>query len=212
MSVLTKRKGIDLLIEALSALSNREWNLTIVGLGPEEHALRQLAERRGLSECLLWKGAFSSTSVPEVLSQHNLCVVPSRFDGRRMAVNEAVGAGLAVAATPRVSANVPLKDSGAAVIARRSSSKALADALRALLDDPAGTAAAKERARSSGQTCAEPMWRTISPRSSNIRASRPKNVPSRPGCHSTGRRRWCSPAASCLDDRARAADREMASA
>ena len=68
-----------------------------------------------------------------------------------MVVSEALGAGLAVVATPSVGANVLLEDSGEDVIATRSWSNALADAPRTLFDDPAAIAAATERARSFGR-------------------------------------------------------------
>ena len=74
-------KGIDLLIDALGRLASRGLrpNLTLVGSGPEEAALRAQAERVGVSQQINLIGNRHGEALATTLNQHKVMVVPSRW-------------------------------------------------------------------------------------------------------------------------------------
>lgn len=86
-----ERKRVDLLITSLSEL-HREFELTVIGSGPLEQELQDLAHAR-LSNRVRWMGQMSITAVPKHLSQADCLVLPSRHDGWGAVVSEALMAG-----------------------------------------------------------------------------------------------------------------------
>ncbi len=79
---LVSEKGVDLLLEALALLRERALvpRLTIVGAGPEESAMQQLAERLKLSGQVTFAGPQRGAELVELLQRHKILVVPSRYD------------------------------------------------------------------------------------------------------------------------------------
>ncbi|MBC7927993.1 MAG: glycosyltransferase family 4 protein, partial [Bryobacteraceae bacterium] len=78
---LVSDKGVDLLIEALGRLKlgGLKPDLTIIGTGPELPALRALAERHSVKEQVNFAGAKTGRKLVELLNQHQIMVVPSRW-------------------------------------------------------------------------------------------------------------------------------------
>jgi glycosyltransferase involved in cell wall biosynthesis len=89
---LIPRKRVDWLINALSAVANQDFELLIVGTGPEEPALCTLAASQ-LGDRVRWMGRLSLTEVPSVLAQADCLVLPSVHDGWGAVVSEALMAG-----------------------------------------------------------------------------------------------------------------------
>jgi glycosyltransferase involved in cell wall biosynthesis len=52
----------------------------IVGSGPEERSLRELAERGGIHDQVTFAGAKRGKELYEILNRHKILVVPSRYD------------------------------------------------------------------------------------------------------------------------------------
>jgi glycogen(starch) synthase len=79
---LVSEKGVDLLLEALAALQRRGIfpNLTIVGDGPELTAVQRLAARLKLEQQVSFSGARRGEALRDILRQHRILVVPSRYD------------------------------------------------------------------------------------------------------------------------------------
>ncbi|MFO7633007.1 MAG: glycosyltransferase, partial [Caldilinea sp.] len=69
-----------------------DFELLIVGAGPEEPKLRALAEK-GLGERVRWIGQLKSTDVPAVIAQADCLVLPSVHDGWGAVVSEALMVG-----------------------------------------------------------------------------------------------------------------------
>lgn len=69
-------KGVGLLLEALAGLPVG-CRLRLVGSGPDEAALRQLAQRLGLAERVQFMRAVPTTEVPRVLAEVDVLVLPS---------------------------------------------------------------------------------------------------------------------------------------
>jgi glycosyltransferase involved in cell wall biosynthesis len=132
---LSREKGFDLLLEALSVVRERfpHADLIVAGAGPEEQALK--ARRRELS--------FQSTAnfcgnlaQPAVLfPTASLFVLPSRHEGLPNALLEAAGAGLPIVALPASEGLVELLRGQPGVwLAPEISSPALAATLLTALD------------------------------------------------------------------------------
>ncbi len=79
---LVSDKGIDLLISSLGRLHPLRIrpNLTIVGFGPEEQPLRDLAAQLGIADQVHFAGILKGDALAECLNQHRTLVVPSRWD------------------------------------------------------------------------------------------------------------------------------------
>jgi glycosyltransferase involved in cell wall biosynthesis len=79
---LVSEKGLDVLLEALALLRARgsRPRLTIVGSGPEEKSMRQLAARLDLVDQVTWSGIKRGPELAEILNRHKILVVPSRYD------------------------------------------------------------------------------------------------------------------------------------
>ena len=78
---LVSDKGVDLLIDALGHLKAEGLgpHLTVVGSGPEQSALQAQAERRGVAGQVRFVGLKTGRELVELLNQHRILVVPSRW-------------------------------------------------------------------------------------------------------------------------------------
>lgn len=93
------QKGYDVLIEslALAARSGLDFELEIVGHGPEEPALRELAARRGIADRITWLGR--DANVAKHLAESDAFVTTTRAEMFGIAVLEAMLLGVPVLAT-----------------------------------------------------------------------------------------------------------------
>jgi glycosyltransferase involved in cell wall biosynthesis len=74
---LVEEKGVDLLIHALSKLKG-SWHATLLGSGPAEKQLRELAHAYGLDEQVTFKAHIPSTDMPDFYRKVHILVLPSR--------------------------------------------------------------------------------------------------------------------------------------
>lgn len=139
-----RRKGIDLLLAALARVSDLPWQLEMIGAGCEEAALKAHANRLGLADRIVWKGAIAPDQILDALAGADLLVLPSRWDGWGVIVNEALAAGVPVVCSDRCGAAAvltsfeigdvfPTCDAGAlaSVLRRRIRAGRIAQATRA---------------------------------------------------------------------------------
>lgn len=96
---LIERKRVAMLLTALSRLELHSFQLDIIGVGPLEVELRQMADDL-LPGCVRWLGRLPSTEVPSVIEQADCLVLPSRHDGWGAVVSEALMVG-----TPAICSN-----------------------------------------------------------------------------------------------------------
>jgi glycosyltransferase involved in cell wall biosynthesis len=92
---LSREKGFDLLIRAFARLAADfpEWEVVIVGEGIERQALEDLVLAAELRDVVLLVGVVGN--VGRWLSEADLFVLPSRYEGFPNALAEAMAAGLA---------------------------------------------------------------------------------------------------------------------
>ena len=99
VSRLIPRKGINDLLDALASLSGLDFELTVIGSGPSETALRRLAEIRGIADKVKF---FGYCTPGEVLAQYvksDMLVFPTHSDAFANVILEAMSAALPVIAS-----------------------------------------------------------------------------------------------------------------
>ena len=127
---LIARKGVDLLVRALATVRDLPWRLELAGTGPLEPVLRDMATTAGLSDRITWHGSVPNHSVGELLASCDLLVLPSRFDGWGVVVNEALSAGTPVVCSDACGAADLLAAPAMGCTFRAGSVGALADVIR----------------------------------------------------------------------------------
>lgn len=105
---LIKRKGLDVLINALSKVKQKNWTLDVYGGGEDENNLVKQVNNLNLKDKIFFKGVVKNNVLRNILSDYTTLVLPSRFDGWGAVVNEAISAGLQVVCSDRCGASILL--------------------------------------------------------------------------------------------------------
>lgn len=135
-SHLIRAKGIDVLLRALSLLESHRWHLTIVGDGPEQKNLRDLALELDLGGRVELLGL--RNDLENLLCAADLFVHPARWqEAFGLAVAEAMACGLPIIAS-RVGAIPELvQDQVNGILVEPEQPAALAAAIAKLATNPA---------------------------------------------------------------------------
>lgn len=96
---LIRRKGVDLLIDALADPRCGEVVADVVGTGPEIEELRRACRERGVAARVEFLGHIDNAELPGVYRRADVFVLPSRSESCSMAMLEAMSCGLPVIAT-----------------------------------------------------------------------------------------------------------------
>jgi glycosyltransferase involved in cell wall biosynthesis len=97
VGALERQKGFDLLLDAVSRLTDRSVRVVIAGEGPERKRLTEQTREAGLSGRVHLLGA--RADVPALLAAADAFALSSRSDSMANAMLEAMAAGLPVIAT-----------------------------------------------------------------------------------------------------------------
>lgn len=134
---MSPEKGYDLLLQAAREVLSRRKDcfFLFVGDGPEKLALEGQSRSLGIEENMVFAGRRSD--IPELLSAMDLFVMSSHTEGQPMALLEAMAARRPAVATsvgdmPRI-----LGDGKAGLVVPPADSRALADAMMRVMNDPA---------------------------------------------------------------------------
>ena len=92
---LIERKGIDLLLKALS-LVKKDYTLTIVGDGEEKSRLVDYVEQNGMKEFVEFVPFKQKEELREIYNTHDIFVLPTREDCFGLVINEAMAASMPV--------------------------------------------------------------------------------------------------------------------
>lgn len=142
-----KERSYTLLADALRRLGDRPWTLTVIGDGPARPRIEPLFDPART----VFRGALPPAFMPDVLAGADLFVWPAINEAFGMALLEAQAAGLpAVAgAAGGGSGGVAaiLRDGETGLLVPTGDAAAFADAVAALLDDPARRRVLGEAAR-----------------------------------------------------------------
>lgn len=93
---LSHQKGLDNLLSAMKHVFalGRKFQLLVVGEGPERSALHHMANDVALASWVTFVGAVDALSIRRILSDADVFVLPSRYEGMSNAALEAMEAGL----------------------------------------------------------------------------------------------------------------------
>lgn len=99
---VTKEKGVFTLIEAFSKLLRVHPNakLSILGSGKDLESVKNLISQRNLKSAITVHGWVNKSRVKQLLSAHDVFVLPSDTEGMPNSVIEAMSLGLPVISTP----------------------------------------------------------------------------------------------------------------
>jgi glycosyltransferase involved in cell wall biosynthesis len=150
VGMLIKRKGVDLLIKALSQVKQRgvEFRCNIIGNGIYRQELESLAQALNLQNEVIFRGALPNAEVRTLLNSCDILVAPGNLEPWGVPVNEAIQSGLPVVVSDSVLGGSDLvRASGAGQVFAAGNVDSLAASLLKLMSDPAALPQAKEKAR-----------------------------------------------------------------
>lgn len=130
-----KKKGFNILLEALAALKsiNINFSLQIAGNGPEFYSLRALSTELGLNENVQFLG--HRNDIPNLIKNADLFVLPSLREPFGIIVLEAMAMGTPIIAT-RSEGPMEVLDDNSAILVDKGEKSALFHGLRKAIEDP----------------------------------------------------------------------------
>jgi glycosyltransferase involved in cell wall biosynthesis len=138
---LVSSKGVDLLLTAAADLARDgiDYQLKILGKGPEESSLRALAQRLGIDSRIEWSPFVSQARMPGEYGASTITVLPSRgqAEGLGLTLVEAMLAGSAVVGTPAGGIPEVIRHEETGLLARDGDAGDLARQIKRLLTDGA---------------------------------------------------------------------------
>lgn len=142
---LEPQKNYPLMLRAFAAASRPEDRLTIYGEGRERAALEALARRLGIATRVHFAGFRADILMR--LSDHDVLLLSSRYEGQPGAVVEALARGIAIIATRCCGSMAPLLDDGAlGALVPRDDEQAFAQAIRTARPNRMDSRRAREKA------------------------------------------------------------------
>ena len=96
---LTRLKGLDTALNALSELKNYDWTLDVLGDGSQRNELEKLTINLGLSERVTFHGFQDKSQVAKFMCRSSCLLFPSISEGMGLVVLEALSLGLRVIAS-----------------------------------------------------------------------------------------------------------------
>jgi glycosyltransferase involved in cell wall biosynthesis len=143
---LIEVKAADVFLRALALLQDRPWHASLVGDGRRRPSLERLANQLGLAHRVTFHG--SVYDISQAFRAFDVFILSSRSEGTPVVLFEAMVAGIPVVAT-HVGGVVDVLPEGTALLVPSQNPRAMAEAIRRILDDPvsaqARAAAAVER-------------------------------------------------------------------
>jgi glycogen(starch) synthase len=135
---LVSDKGVDLLLQALEQLRREglQLDLTIVGTGPEAENLSALSRQLGLQNQVVFAGQKSGEELVQLMNQHRIMVVPSRWaEPFGIVALEGIACGCRIVGSEAGGLKEAIGPCG--ITFENRNAKSLADALKRLIRDRA---------------------------------------------------------------------------
>lgn len=140
LSRIDPKKGIDILIDALSRLARdgREFDLILAGSGEQkyEERVKAMLHNAGLSTKTRMTGFVEGAEKAALFETADIFVLPSHDENFGIAVVEAMAAGIPVVISNKVNIHDHIREANAGVVISASIDD-LTHALRQLMDSPA---------------------------------------------------------------------------
>jgi glycosyltransferase involved in cell wall biosynthesis len=134
---LIERKGVGILIEALSGVAGGGWRLAVIGEGERRAGYEEKARAGRIEDKVNFLGEIGEEDVERVLCGSDLLVLPSFMEGMPYVVLEAMACSLAVVATAVDGIPEAVPDGQAGILVPPGDPAALRDALERVCRDAA---------------------------------------------------------------------------
>lgn len=128
---LSMRKGIDLLIEAIHELNLLRYNITLDIFGPGDFSRFDMSY-----PMITYKGVIPFGETTQFISKYDILIVPSRFDGWGVVVNEAIYAKVPVICSSNTGASGMIKLHNCGLIFNEVTVDKIKNALLTVLETP----------------------------------------------------------------------------
>lgn len=132
VGALTKRKGVEYLIKAFKEIENKDVKLVLIGEGRERKNLESMVKGLGLKN-VEFKGYLEDEELIKHYNMADIFVLPSLKEGFGQVLLEAMACGLPIIATD--ASAIPEVVGNAGILVGPKNPKALASAIRMLIDD-----------------------------------------------------------------------------
>ena len=140
-------KGTDTLIKALNLVKadKKLYSIDFVGgYGDMKDEVIAWTEKKDNAEFL---GSWNSLEVGNNMKKYDVCIVPSKFDGWNLLVNEAVRAHIGVIASDQAVSHELIANSGAGIVVEARKPGKLAEAIEYAVNNPEEVQGWKEKAK-----------------------------------------------------------------
>lgn len=144
VGTLHRLKGVDVIIRAFAACAMPPARLVVVGRGPDQRALQQLAYTLGVGHRVTFYGHVPADRVCELMASARLLVMGSRVDTSPNAITEAHASGIPVISTRAGGIPDMVEDGRDGYLIDIDDHHGMADRLQILLEDA-------EQARAMGE-------------------------------------------------------------
>lgn len=127
-------KGIDILISAVNKLELNNWSLDIVGgYGDYSNQTIDWAENK---DNVSYIGSWKSDEVSQNMQEYDVVIIPSKFDGWNVVVNESLKAGIGAIVSEQAVSNELIDKSNSGIVFKNNSSNNLKEAMEIVIDNP----------------------------------------------------------------------------
>ncbi|ENA3446243.1 glycosyltransferase family 4 protein [Yersinia enterocolitica] len=128
-----EQKDHETLLKALCLIKNSNWNITLIGKGPDFGKIKFLADELGLSSKIFFLG--ERLDVENLLSLSDVFLLISNWEGFPISILEAMRASLPVIASDVGGVNEAVKDNINGFLVNRKDVKDLAYKIEKLIND-----------------------------------------------------------------------------
>lgn len=127
-------RGMDNLIYAFNKLSQDNWTLDLVGgYGEDANEIIEWAKNK---ENVHYVGMWKSNQVINNLQNYDVCISPTRIDGWRIQVNQAIIAGIGTITTEEAISDELVKASGTGMVVDAFKKNELYKAVLSVIENP----------------------------------------------------------------------------
>ena len=109
---LIKRKGLDLIFNALGGIKDKDWILKVAGEGHEKKELIKQAEKIGIKERITFLGFIDGDRLIKEYKDSDLFILPTREDCYGLVILEAMCCGLPVISSKYADGSYDLVENG----------------------------------------------------------------------------------------------------
>lgn len=134
---VTRRKGINYLIEAIYKLSKIYSNIfvTIIGEGSEKKILENLAKKLKIEDRISFLGRIDYGKIPRYYQEASIFILPSLNEGMSNAMLEALSSGLPILATDTGGAKELIESGKNGFIIKKKDSSDIANKIEILINN-----------------------------------------------------------------------------